>query len=107
MMRTPSTTADTRNPQTQNVNPRSFHPRSIFNAIPYSQMLRTMRNNSKEETRVTELTQVVSHFENSGYNTDVLSKIKEKATTRPTTDDGEDEVSTEGEEDSHPSPLLQ
>ena len=81
------------------LNPRSFHPRSIFNAIPYSQMLRTMRNNSKEETRVTELTQVVSHFENSGYNTDVLSKIKEKATTRPTTDDENDEISTEGVEE--------
>ena len=26
------------------LNPNSFHPRSVFNAIPYSQILRTIRN---------------------------------------------------------------
>ena len=29
------------------LNPNSFHPRSVFNAIPFSQMLQTLRNNSK------------------------------------------------------------
>ena len=58
-----------------------------------------MRNNSKEETQSTELMQVISHFEISGYNTEELNKTKEKAITRPTTDDKNDEVPTEAEED--------
>ena len=37
------------------LNPNSFHPRSIFKAIPYSQMLRTLRNNSKPESASEEL----------------------------------------------------
>ena len=50
------------------LNPNSFHPRAVFNAIPFSQFLRTLRNNSKEETTSAELDLCTSHFENSGYN---------------------------------------
>merc|ERR1712062_734880 len=52
------------------LNPNSFHPRSIFRAIPFSQMLRTLRNNSNPNTASTELDLVVKHFENSGYKTE-------------------------------------
>ena len=67
------------------LNPRSFHPKSIFNAIPFSQMLRSLRNNSKEETRTTELNNCVTYFENSGYNTAKLNEIKEKVISSSTT----------------------
>ena len=67
------------------LNPTSFHPKSIFQSIPFSQMLRTLRNNSKEETRTLELNQCIKHFENSGYSTDNLNQIKERAITKSTT----------------------
>ena len=61
------------------LNPSSFHPQSVFNSIPFSQMLRVIRNNSKEETRNMELDQCVQTFTNSGYDASQLIKLKEKA----------------------------
>ena len=61
------------------LNPSSFHPRSVFNSIPFSQLLRTLRNNSKDETRDIELNQCIAHFKASGYNTTILNELKEKA----------------------------
>ena len=60
------------------LNPNSFHPRSVFNSIPFSQMLRTLRNNSKDETRNIELNQCISYLEASGYNVTKLMELKEK-----------------------------
>ena len=60
------------------LNPNSFHPRSIFSSIPFSQMLRTVRNNSKPETRDIELNQCISHFEASGYNHEKLIELKQE-----------------------------
>ena len=37
------------------LNPSSFHYKSVFNAIPFSQVLRTLRNNSTDETRTADL----------------------------------------------------
>ena len=50
------------------LNPKSFHPRFVFDSIPFSQLLRTLRNNSKEETRSEELQKCIKKFTNSGYN---------------------------------------
>ena len=61
------------------LNPSSFHPRSVFNAIPFSQMLRTLRNNSKQETATNELELRMEQFKNSGYQIEELNKLKEKA----------------------------
>ena len=61
------------------LNPRSFHPKFVFNSIPFSQILRTLRNNSKEETKVNEIEQVLKDFEHSGYSRQELNKWKEKA----------------------------
>ena len=74
------------------LNPNSFHPRSVFNAIPFSQMLRTLRNNSKPETATTELELCLKQFESSGYKKEKLNKLKQKAINRitETTDDDED-----------------
>ena len=61
------------------LNPKSFHPNAVFRSIPFSQMLRTLNNNSKEETKIAELNQLVKEFEDSGYNPGELSDIKQKA----------------------------
>lgn len=66
------------------LNPSSFHPRSVFNAIPFSQMLRTLRNNSKPETTTTELELCVKQFENSGYQIEKLNELKQSAINKAT-----------------------
>ena len=48
-------------------------------------MLRTLRNNSKEETRIVELDQCINHFENSGYQTAKLNETKEAAIAKSST----------------------
>ena len=67
------------------LNPKSFHPRSVFDSIPFSQLLRTVRNNSKEETCNRELEKCVQDFKNSGYKENDLQTIREKALTKSTT----------------------
>ena len=64
------------------LNPSSLHPRSVFNAIPFSQMLRTLRNNSKQETATNELELRMEQFKNSGYQIEELNKLKENATNK-------------------------
>ena len=66
------------------LNPNSFHPKSVFNAIPFSQMLRTMRNSSKPEIANSQLELVSKHFENSGYNPEKLLELKEKVINKVT-----------------------
>ena len=36
------------------INTKSFHPRSVFTSIPYSQMILKIKNNSKDDTRTIE-----------------------------------------------------
>jgi hypothetical protein len=57
----------------------SFHPKFVFNSIPYSQILRTLRNNSEQEMKITETEQCLKTFENCGYNRQELLKWKQKA----------------------------
>ena len=71
------------------LNPSSFHPQSVFNSIPFSQMLRVIRNNSKVETRNEELEQCIKTFSNSGYKTEQLLKLKEKALNRISSNNGQ------------------
>ena len=71
------------------LNPNSFHPRSVFNAIPYSQMLRTLRNNSKPETSTTQLELCLKHFENSGYEKGKPNELKQRAISRMNATTGE------------------
>lgn len=60
------------------LNPRSFHPRFVFDSVPFSQLLRTIRNNSKEETKLIEIENCIRDFSNSGYNPNELAKLKDK-----------------------------
>ena len=61
------------------LNTRSFHPRPVFRSIPFSQMIRAIHNNSKEETRTSQMTELIRHFKNSGYSEQELKELKEKA----------------------------
>ena len=61
------------------LNPSSFHPQSVFKVIPFSQFLRTLRNNSKRESAMRELEISAKQFENSGYRKDDLDKLKQDA----------------------------
>ena len=61
------------------LNTKSFHPQTVFKSIPYSQMLRTIENNSKEETKSVQSKAVVDQFENSGYFKQDLEELKQKA----------------------------
>ena len=60
------------------LNPTSFHPEAVFNSIPFSQMLRVLRNNSKEETMNIELDQCIQTFRDSGYKNNLL-ELKDRA----------------------------
>ena len=66
------------------LNTKSFHPKAVFRSIPYSQMLRTIENNSKEESRTIQMNDLISHFQNSGYNPQQLQELKEKAINKET-----------------------
>ena len=72
------------------LNPKSFHPRFVFDSIPFSQILRTLRNNSKQETKAIVVEQCIKEFKNSGYNVDKLTSLKEKAMEKAS-DDNSDE----------------
>ena len=61
------------------LSPKSFHPRFVFDSVPFSQLLRTLRNNSKVETRTVQLEQCVKDFVNSGYEEKELLELKGKA----------------------------
>ena len=80
------------------LNPKSFHPAAVFNSIPFSQLLRVWRNNSKDETRNAELVQCIKQFENSGYNPDRLNELNNKVRTKVTTPTEENENPEESEE---------
>ena len=61
------------------LNPSSFNPRSVFDSVPFSQMLRTVRNNSKNNTKIDELNENITHFVASGYHPNKLNDLKTKA----------------------------
>ena len=64
------------------LNPNSFHPKYVFNSIPFSQILRILRNNSKEETKKVESEQCIKDFTNSGYKLEVLQQLKVKTVSK-------------------------
>ena len=66
------------------LNPNSFHPKAVFDSIPFSQMLRTIRNNSCDNNRTNELKQTINHFVSSGYKLEKLNELKTKALQKST-----------------------
>ncbi len=59
--------------------PQSFHPKTVFESVPYSQMIRTLERNSTEQTKTTEMETLKKDFEKSGYSRAELQKIEERA----------------------------
>ena len=59
--------------------PQSFHPKTVFESVPYSQMIRTIERNSTVQTKTTEMETLKKDFEKSGYSRDELQKIEERA----------------------------
>ena len=51
----------------------------MFDSIPFSQIIRTLRNNSKQETKVVEVEQCINDLKSSGYNPEKLTNLKQKA----------------------------
>ena len=62
--------------------PSSYHPRNVFNSVPYSQMIRTIEHNSTEEDRKRETEELMNNLEKSGYKKESLEKIEEKVKNR-------------------------
>ena len=79
------------NDSTRYLNPNSFHPRSVFNAIPFSQVLRTLRNNSKPETMSSELELCLEHFVSSGYKKERIQDLKQSVLNKTAENRNNDE----------------
>ena len=59
--------------------PNSFHAKHVFQSIPFSQMIRIIKRNTKDETCNEDLDKLQEDLVNSGYNQNELDKIKHKA----------------------------
>ena len=59
--------------------PQSFHPKNVFKAVPFSQMISTLERNSEEESKDTEMAKLIQDFVKSGYKKEELLQIKNKA----------------------------
>ena len=58
---------------------RSNHPSIQKNSIPYAQMLRMVRNNTKEEDKIHFINLMESKFKERGYPCKLIQNAKEKA----------------------------
>ena len=74
--------------------PQSFHPKTVFEAVPYSQMIRTQERNSTEETKTTEMEKLKEDFVKSGYELNELQKIEERMNTQNNEETTQDETKT-------------
>ena len=59
--------------------PQSFHPKTIFESVPYSQMIRTLERNSTAQTKAAEMDTLKKDFVKSGYSSAELQKIEMRA----------------------------
>ena len=59
--------------------PNSFHPKHVFQSIPFSQMIRIIKRNTKEETCNEDLNKLKDDLINSGYDSNSLENIQRKA----------------------------
>ena len=59
--------------------PQSFHPKNVFKAVPFSQMISTLERNSEELWKEKEMNKMIEDFKKSGYDMNELLRIKVKA----------------------------
>ena len=64
------------------LNPGSFHPSHVFASIPFSQMIRIIKRNTKEETCKKDLESLHSDLIKCGYKKDFLEITENKAVQR-------------------------
>ena len=60
----------------------SFHPECVFTSVPFSQMLRVINRNSKDETCVTDLQNLKEDLIKCGHSEDKLEQLEPKAVQR-------------------------
>ena len=58
--------------------PQSFHPKNVFKAVPFSQMISTLERNSEESWKDKEMKKMIEDFKKSGYDEKELILIKDK-----------------------------
>ena len=63
----------------QYLRPQSFHPKTVFESVPYSQMIRTLERNSTEENKTAEMETLKKNLEKSGYDRIELQNIEARA----------------------------
>ena len=75
---TPSTTEPTPNQQMRNdiYDHKVFHPKNVFKAVPFSQMISTLERNSEETWKEKEMKKMIEDFKKSGYDENELLLIK-------------------------------
>ena len=66
--------------------PQSFHPKSLFESVPFSQMIRILERNSNEETKKTEMEKLKENFKESGYDMKELERIERRAKQHETSE---------------------
>ena len=64
------------------LNPGSFHPPHIFESIPFSQMIRIIKRNTKEESCNNDLELIKNDLIKCGYKEQNIEKLKTKAFER-------------------------
>ena len=64
------------------LNTNSFHPEHVFSSIPFSQMIRVIKCNTKEESCLHDLNELKADLIKSGYKEDILEKLQKKAFER-------------------------
>ena len=64
------------------LNPSSFHPNNVFDSVIFSQMLRVIDRNSRDETCVTDLQELKQDLIRCGHNENKLEEIEPLAVQR-------------------------
>ncbi|KAL5247374.1 hypothetical protein ACHWQZ_G019296 [Mnemiopsis leidyi] len=60
----------------------SFHPPHVFKSVVYSQMIRVIQRNSKDETCVQDLEKLKEDLARSGHNMETMEELEPKAAQR-------------------------
>lgn len=76
----------------QYLNPASFHPENVFESVAFSQMLRIIERNSRDETCVENLRELKDDLIKAGHNEEHLDVLEPKAILRSIENDGRNNV---------------
>ncbi|KAM4704917.1 uncharacterized protein WCC33_009731 [Rhinophrynus dorsalis] len=57
----------------------SCHPKHILNSVPYSQMVRILRNNDNRDTGLEQMEELITRFKERGYNEQDLRTHAQRA----------------------------